>query len=52
MPWECHDFIPQTASGKQKSPNQIHNELQHCIDNCSETRSDCWVSIATVFVNS
>ena len=28
MPWEEDGWVPRTASGKQKSPNQIRNELQ------------------------
>lgn len=39
MPWEREDFIPRTASGKQKSPNQIRGELQRYIDNASETQT-------------
>lgn len=39
MPWEEDDFVPRTASGKQKSPNQIRGELQRYIDASSETQT-------------
>jgi hypothetical protein len=39
MPWEQEDFVPRTSSGKQKSPNQIRNELQKYIDASSETQT-------------
>ena len=39
MPWEMEGFVPRTASGKQKSPNAIRNELQRYIDNSSETQT-------------
>jgi len=34
MPWEQDGWVPLTKSGKQKSPNQIRNELQRYIDEC------------------
>eukprot|EP00985_Skeletonema_marinoi_P032278 scaffold39087_cov174-Skeletonema_marinoi.AAC.5 len=33
-PWEEDGWVPLTKSGKQKSPNQIRNELQRYIDQC------------------
>lgn len=39
MPWEEDDFIPRTASGKQKSPNQLRGELQRYIDSSNETQT-------------
>ena len=39
MPWEEDGFIPRTASGKQKSPNQIRGELQCYIDSSNETQT-------------
>lgn len=39
MPWEEDDFVPRTASGKQKSPNMIRSELQRYIDASSETKT-------------
>lgn len=39
MPWEQDGWVPTTASGKQKSPNAIRNELQRFIDNSSETQT-------------
>ena len=38
-PWERDGFIPTTASGKQKSPNQIRGELQRYIDSSDETQT-------------
>lgn len=40
MPWEEYDFIPTTASGKQKTPNMIRNELQRYIDTSGRTQKD------------
>eukprot|EP00986_Skeletonema_menzelii_P003928 scaffold1277_cov137-Skeletonema_menzelii.AAC.11 len=34
MSWEQDGWVPLTKSGKQKSPNQIRNELQRYIDQC------------------
>ena len=34
MPWEEEGWVPLTKSGKQKSPNQIRNQLQRYIDQC------------------
>lgn len=39
MPWEHHDFVPRSSSGKQKSPNTIRNELQKYIDASPETQT-------------
>jgi len=39
MPWDEKVFVPRTASGKQKSPNQIRNELQKYIDSSSKTQT-------------
>ena len=37
--WEDPDFVPQTKSGKQRTPNMIRNELQKYIDNSSRTQT-------------
>jgi hypothetical protein len=39
MPWEDVDFVPETKSGKQKSPNMIRNELQRYIDTSGRTQT-------------
>lgn len=39
MPWEQDGFVPRTASGKQKSPNQIRGELQRYIDDSGQTKT-------------
>jgi hypothetical protein len=36
---EEEDFVPRTSTGKQKSPNQIRNELQRYIDASRETQT-------------
>ena len=33
------DFVPSTSTGKQKSPNQIRNEIQRYIDASSESQT-------------
>ena len=38
MPWEKEDWVPTTASGKQKTPNQVRNEFQRYLDNCGRTQ--------------
>jgi hypothetical protein len=37
MPWEDEGWVPTTSGGKQKSPNQIRNELQKYLDSCGRT---------------
>ena len=37
--WEDEDWVPQTKSGKQRTPNMIRNELQKYIDNSSQTQT-------------
>ena len=37
--WEDDDWVPVMKSGKQRSPNQIRNELQKYIDNSTETQT-------------
>lgn len=34
-PWEEEYWVPMTATGKQKTPNQIRNEIQRYIDECN-----------------
>jgi hypothetical protein len=36
---EEEDFVPRTSTGKQKSPNQIRNELQRYIDASNEIQT-------------
>ena len=38
MPWEEENWVPTTASGKQKTPNQIRNEFQRYLDSCGRTQ--------------
>jgi hypothetical protein len=40
MPWEQDDFVPRTSSGRQRSPNNIRNQLQrYYMDGSSETET-------------
>lgn len=39
QPWEMDGWVPTTASGSQKTPNMIRNELQRYIDGSSETQT-------------
>lgn len=44
-PWEEDGWLPMTKSGKQKSPNQIRNELQKYIDQCKADGSSTQTKI-------
>ena len=37
--WEDEDWVPTMKSGKQRTPNQIRNELQKFIDTCKATKT-------------
>ena len=39
MPWEHDDFIPVTSSGRQRSPNNIRNQLRKYMDASFETET-------------
>lgn len=39
MPWEQDDFIPVTSSGRQRSPNNIRNQLRKYMDASFETET-------------
>jgi hypothetical protein len=39
MPWEQDDFVPRTSSGRQRSPNNIRNQLQKYMDASSDTET-------------